>query len=788
MYSYDWDAHTGGYILNTTQLSFSKEPRPVYYKELDILGFDKYWNYAKDDSYPYMWAEANNYIYRGRKVASTKGGSLYTAPELILEEAPEPDGKPLRFVDIQGMVARNADIIESLAQETIKKIYNTYIEYRDRVDVFYVAFSGGKDSIVTLDLVQRALPHNAFIVMFGDTGMEFPDTYDIVDQVEEWCKGEGIEFYRAKSEMSPEESWRKFGPPARNLRWCCSVHKTAPIVNFMHSICNASAGMRCVMITGVRADESSIRYDYDEISFGKKLASQYSFHPILEWSAAEIFDYIYQENLKLNPAYGVGFNRVGCIMCPNSPDKHEYIKNQCYHSNMEKYCDIISSTNKKDLSGNNRRLFLESGGWKLRTTGRELLFSEEDRVIFEESDKLYTFTVSNLKSDWKIWYRTVGTLVEELNTLTAAVGTQTYLMEYKGVIRRCIVSMQKGVTTFAVENLGKTKNAIDFIHLFKRVLLKTQYCIRCKVCEAECSIRCIEMSDDKVTISNKCTRCHGCMEIPSGCVYYNSIRESKAMKKISGVNKYLSVGVNAQWMENYFKDDTFEPGNRKTDVMYGFMGDAGIVYKRKMTKFGQFVKVHGLIDVSMWALMLCNLVYTPAFGWYVLNVPFGMQYSKIDLDHDMGEDVTEKARGEFWQGFKTILDTITAMQKIGFGVPDISEKTNKNGEVRKTLNSIIRTPWKDPDPLVILYSLYKYAEACGGDCYTYTLTRLLNYDIECDGVSPTLIFGLGREEMEPILLGLSTNYPEFINASFTHDLDTVDLRADKTSADVLELF
>ena len=50
--------------------------------------------------------------------------------------------------------------------------------------VFYVAFSGGKDSVVTLDLVQRALPHNEFKVLFGDTGMEFPDTYETVDEIE----------------------------------------------------------------------------------------------------------------------------------------------------------------------------------------------------------------------------------------------------------------------------------------------------------------------------------------------------------------------------------------------------------------------------------------------------------------------------------------------------------------------------------------------------------------------------------------------------------------------------
>lgn len=144
MYAYEWDSSTGGYILTPMPLAFSKEPRPVYYKELDILGFDKYWDYDKNDSFPYMWAEANNYYYRGRLVAKTKGGSLYTPPELVLIEDPEPEGYPLRFVDIPAMVDKNRQLMEQLVQETIKKIYNTFIEYQDKVDVFYVAFSGGK--------------------------------------------------------------------------------------------------------------------------------------------------------------------------------------------------------------------------------------------------------------------------------------------------------------------------------------------------------------------------------------------------------------------------------------------------------------------------------------------------------------------------------------------------------------------------------------------------------------------------------------------------------------------
>lgn len=315
MYSYEWDPSTGGYILAPTPLTFSKEPRPVYYRELDYLGFDKYWNYDKNDSYPYMWAEVNSYYYRGRLVAKTKGGSYYTAPELVLVDDPEPGGYPLRFVDIPAMIEKNSPILEQLVQDTIKKIYNTYIEYKSKVDVFYVAFSGGKDSVVALDLVQRALPHNAFKVLFGDTGMEFPDTYEVVDKVNAFCAAEGIEFLRASSTVSPSQTWKSFGPPAVTARWCCSVHKTTPQILLLRDVLQ-KPNFTGMAFTGIRGDESATRNEYDGISYGEKHAGQYSCHPILEWNTAELFLYIYKNNLIFNEAYKKGNTRAGCLVCP----------------------------------------------------------------------------------------------------------------------------------------------------------------------------------------------------------------------------------------------------------------------------------------------------------------------------------------------------------------------------------------------------------------------------------------------------------------------------------------
>lgn len=634
MYSYDWDEETGGLLLNSAQQKMSKEPRPVYYKELDILGFDKYWNYAKDDSAPYMWAEANNYWYHGRKVASVKGGTLYTAPELVLLEEPEPDGKPLIPVNIPLMVAKNHTILEALVQDTIKKVFNIYISYRKKVDIFYVAFSGGKDSVVALDIVQRALPHNEFKVVFGNTDMEFPTTTELVQKLSRKCSDEGIEFLEAASNMTSKESWNIFGPPARKVRWCCTVHKTAPVINML-SDKFANGKLRCVMITGVRGDESVSRSEYDEMSMGKKMAGQYSFHPILEWSSAEIYLYIYSQGLLLNDAYKYGFNRVGCIMCPNSSEKHEYIKRQCFPELVDEYCERITQNSAKDLSGDNAKIFLETGGWKSRLSGRELKLSEEDRFQLNETSAYLKFSVNKLNPVWKTWYKTMGIIEENSGEI---------MLEYNGVWRKCRESEDKNGGLIEIENLGNSKNSIEFIFLFKSVLAKSQYCIFCKTCVAECPHRNISMSDGKITISDKCIKCHECLKILSGCLYYNSIRGSKAMKSLKGINKYLSVGVDAEWINSFIDDNSFEPGNRKTDVMYGFMTDAGIVAKRKLTSFGELITRMGTSDANSWTLMLCNLAYTPAFQWYIKNIPFNETYYERQLDIDMGEDTTKKPK------------------------------------------------------------------------------------------------------------------------------------------------
>jgi phosphoadenosine phosphosulfate reductase len=107
---------------------------------------------------------------------------------------------------------------------------------------------------------------------------------------------------------------------------------------------------------------------------------------------------------------------------------------------------------------------------------------------------------------------------------------------------------------------------------------------------------------------------------------------------------------------------------------------------------------------------------------------------------------------------------------------------------KSKLIAVYRTGWSAPDERVILYSLYKFAEACG-NYKQFTLSRLLDHSIESDGVSPTQIFGLDRDTMEKILNGLTFNYPDLIEARFTLGLDNITLKSELSSSEILnELF
>ena len=756
-----------------------------------------------------MWAEVNNYYYRGRLVAKTKGGSLYTPPELVLIEDPEPEGYPLRFVDIPAMVDKNRQLMEQLVQETIKKIYNTFIEYQDKVDVFYVAFSGGKDSVVALDLVQRALPHNCFKVLFGDTGMEFPDTYETVEKIKQICAEEKIEFLQAKSKLKPENTWQIFGPPAVTIRWCCSVHKTTPQIMQLREVLQ-KPDFTGMAFTGVRGDESLSRSEYDAISYGGKHSGQYSCHPILEWNTAELFLYIYENGLTFNNAYKKGNTRAGCLVCPMSQGKHDYMKYKNYPDDTDLFINKIITTSGKNFSKENYDRFVEQGYWRTRKSGRELNFGH-DKHVFEIVKGQNVITVQKKNEYWKEWAKTIGQVT--------SLGDGEFSIAYEGksyAIRT--ISTQEGGEQFTFPNIENSKSDIKFLSLFKSVIIKSVYCVNCGYCAAECKSGCIDMANG-VHISNQCKHCFSCHDIYSHCLRYNSIKNRIGAKVMTGLDRYYSFGIKENWLRVYFdyegtssfwkSDGDGEVPNKKKDAFLNFVKDAGLVdedkslkgkeykyIKYKPNKFAEKMFSLGVDDESMWAYLMCNLVYaedSEEFRWFIKNIPFSETSTpesiKLRLDEVMENDKSGLGKRNICDALKSFLIKTPFGKQLGLGsVIDYEEKVSSNGRETITLNYFVRGSWKNPDEKVILYALYKFAEACG-NYRQFTLARLLDTSVESAGISPTQIFGLNRETMEKILNGLTFNYPDLIEARFTLGLDNITLKSDKTANEILnELF
>lgn len=756
MYSYTYDRETGGILLNSSPTGFSKEPRPVYATELDVLGFDKYWKYDKQTDLPYMWAEANTYWYRGVYVAKLKGGNLYTAPEIIIpaEESgnpirPEPNGNFLRPVNVPAMVAANHDILQIIEHTTVKKILAIYEKYKRRLDLFHVAFSGGKDSAVLLDLVKKALPKGSFVVVFGDTGMEFPDTYDVVTKTRELCEQEEIPFYTARSHLDPERSWKLFGPPSRVLRWCCSVHKSTPQTLKLREI-TGTDDYKGLAFVGVRAHESATRAEYEYENYGKKQKGQYSHNSILEWTSAEIWLYIYANNILVNEAYKKGNSRVGCLFCPMSVKKADYIKYAIYPDEINMYVDLIKKSNGRNYGASS---YITEGGWVSRRSGRDLI----DNVMnYSETlkDGVLTITVTNPKSDWQEWLKTLRGF---------------------GEIPYTVKKHTNGYTVQLPEEYIKANPT--FGKLFKQVFHKSASCVQCGVCETNCNLGHLKIKGGLRILD--CKHCLKCHDIEDGCLAYNSLRIPKEEKTMS-INCFDSVLPKKDWFVRFFenKNDFWIAhglGPNQVKTFKRFLKDAGLTEKNNFSQLAELINRIGWDGEAAWGILLINLVAdNPQLRWYVTSFEIGRSYPRDTVISMLLESNNSKNVVKFVYNAFEKLTELPLGTVLNFGY------VTDEGD-------LVRTRCSVSDPRVILYGLFKFAEKCN-DFKEFNLATLLNDSIDRDGVSPTRIFGLDRDDMTPLLLGLSARYPEFITASFTHDLEKITLSKEKTSSDVLELF
>lgn len=172
-----------------------------------------------------------------------------------------------------------------------------------------MAFSGGKDSTVVLDLVKRAgVKYDAH---YNRTTVDPPELVRFIR-----------EQYPDVEECKPEMSmWqlirKKRMPPTRMVRYCCQYLKEG-------------GGAGRTVITGVRWEESTKRSKRRMVEVCSKPNGKSLLNPIIDWTERDVWEYIHTYKLPYCSLYDKGYKRLGCIMCPMSGTKQMLKQTQDY--------------------------------------------------------------------------------------------------------------------------------------------------------------------------------------------------------------------------------------------------------------------------------------------------------------------------------------------------------------------------------------------------------------------------------------------------------------------------
>jgi phosphoadenosine phosphosulfate reductase len=172
-------------------------------------------------------------------------------------------------------------------------------------DGYYLAFSGGKDSIVIKHLCKLAKVK--YDTHYSVTTIDPPE---LVRYIKKHHKD--VKFERPEKPLLEEMLYRGF--PLRQSRWCCAIYKE-------------NGGKNRTVLTGVRWGESyrrSKRMMYENCFRGGD--NKKYLHPIIDWTEQDVWDFIKKYKLPYCELYNKGFKRLGCLFCPMSSNREREVK------------------------------------------------------------------------------------------------------------------------------------------------------------------------------------------------------------------------------------------------------------------------------------------------------------------------------------------------------------------------------------------------------------------------------------------------------------------------------
>lgn len=164
-----------------------------------------------------------------------------------------------------------------------------------------VAFTGGKDSSVALDLWRTVLAGLGArpVAVSLDTGLKFPEVTAMRDLLAaKW--GAELRIVR------PEEGCAAL--PEHGRAACCGARKVEPLLAAVRDM-----GLTH-LITGLRRDEHRSRAD---LPFEERRSDpdHVRLHPLLDWTEMDVWAHLMEARIPYCGLYDAGYRSLGCVPC-----------------------------------------------------------------------------------------------------------------------------------------------------------------------------------------------------------------------------------------------------------------------------------------------------------------------------------------------------------------------------------------------------------------------------------------------------------------------------------------
>ena len=502
--------------------------RPVFPEErllLEIL-LNKPLEFLKSS----VWASDNRYYVDGKTI--TVPSSIYSkySSEFIIQKLEEykcNNSYDYFNESIERFVKANLYRLDYLKDEAYRFINDAASTYSHESIV--VSFSGGKDSTVTADLAVRALGDPSLVHIFGNTTLEFPLTVEYADRfrknnpmaIFKIAKNKEKDFYSVCEDI---------GPPARMMRWCCSMFKTGPITRVINSLFR---DRNILTFYGIRKCESVSRSKYNRIEDNAesvKIQKQKVASPIFFWKDIDIWLYILGEDIDFNDAYRLGYDRVGCWCCPNNNIRAQFLSSIYMPDQYKKWRDFLIEFAKK-IGKPDPEVYVDTGKWKARQGGNGLAASSDIKIRYtnctaEDNAKIYKLN-SPVDDSFISLFIPFGRIAPELGRKLI---NETIVVDLKANVP--IISIQPFTQegydySVKIKTMNVQKHD-DLQRMISYQIKKFNACRKCLKCESLCKFGAISISADEYVInSQKCRRCKMCVTakyLDGGCLMERYLR------------------------------------------------------------------------------------------------------------------------------------------------------------------------------------------------------------------------------------------------------------------------